>query len=435
MFNAQSQPKQQPNNSEACSDTILKANAEALKTLNFSRLEALIKCGKNSVIFLLPLGVPYSGSESDLAIYGVSLYALKQIGNEAIPLLIAALESNDETTASKAVDTLGAIDTPEAIAAVTAALQDQRETVRDRANIALSSLKARRTLPASDSEVQHNTAQQSEDVHQSAAIASGENSQDFLSYVSSLNTDPNTNALALASVSSQMIPSIIQSLQAKEARIRGFAVYALAEKGSKAAVAVPDLTALVLREADPNVRSTAVFALRVIGVVNPTVISSLIEALKDPESSVRYEAFFALGQFKSAAAPAVPAIVATIHDENWLESISASEYHWIEVLDGIGSDAVPKLTEMLQQSDLQTRRDASYALRRIAVSDKFDSAAMPILVKALQDPDEGVRINLAMALGKTISPSPYSEDEFRFFQRIDAVGLTRAVQAVLSGGR
>ena len=401
------------------------------------------------MIFLLPLGVPHSdsASESDLAIYGVSLYALKQIGNEAIPLLIAALGSNDKTTASKAVDSLGAIDTPEAIAAVTAALQDQRETVRDRANIALSRLKDRHTLsrlkdrytlPASDSEVQHDTAQQSEDVHQSTVIASGENSQDFLSYVSSLNTDPDTNALALASVSSQMIPSIIQSLQAKEARIRGFAAYALAEKGSEAAVAVPDLTALILREPDFSVcyiaayalvrmgtaasaaspalssafqaedagtRECAAYALRNVGVATPAVISNLIKVLKDPDSSVHHEALLALADLK---------------------------------------DAVPKLTEMLQQSDLQTRRDASYALRRIVELVDFDPAATPILVKALQDPDEGVRINLAMALGKTIVPIEEPDDDRPIsifsekssssdpFSSFDP--LVRAVQAVLSGG-
>jgi HEAT repeat protein len=111
------------------------------------------------------------------------------------------------------------------------------------------------------------------------------------------------------------IPDLIQALQAPNERTRGYAVYALGDRGVAAAEAVPALTALC---DDPSefVRRHLADALGQIQSQAPLAVPALTRLLSDPDGQVRFNAAYGLAKFRNAAAPALPALVDALDDDN-----------------------------------------------------------------------------------------------------------------------
>ena len=118
-------------------------------------------------------------------------------------------------------------------------------------------------------------------------------------------------------------------------------------------------------------------------------VSTLIQALQDPDAKVRQRAAYALGDIRTETA--VRGLIQALQDAD--ADVRRSVAY---ALGKIGTEtAVPALIQALQHSDAVVRRSAAYALGKIGTE-----TAVRALIQALQDPDAWVRRSVADALGK-----------------------------------
>ncbi len=129
-------------------------------------------------------------------------------------------------------------------------------------------------------------------------------------------------------------------------------------------------------------------------------IPALIEALKDPESKVRYQSLSALGNFMyNPNPPDLGAIIPTV-TELLRDADRGIRWHAALMLGKIGPRsraAIPLLTQILSDEDDTVRTYAAYALGEIGPESKV---AGPALIKLLKDQDPNVRESAAKALAK-----------------------------------
>ncbi len=165
---------------------------------------------------------------------------------------------------------------------------------------------------------------------------------------------------ALKRLGTPAVPAIREKLKANDAETRSLAAYVLGEMGAAANDAVPDLVA----------------------------------ALKDPDRQVRSSAAAALRKLGPAPRAAVPSLAAMLKNEPGGRADAAN------ALAAIGPEARPSLqtlTELLpNETDPHTR---GCILRAVAAIDPQGDTAVPVLIRALRDREEGVRTAAAKALG------------------------------------
>ena len=140
---------------------------------------------------------------------------------------------------------------------------------------------------------------------------------------------------------------------------------------------------------DANERFDGVIELEWIGPAAAPAVPALIVALKDENWGVRSPAAWALGKIGPAAAPAIPALIAALKDENRNVGVSAA---W--ALEQIGPAAIPALIAALKDKNSVLLYEAAYLLGKIG------PAAVPPLIAALKDEDRNVRYCATLALGK-----------------------------------
>ncbi len=131
-----------------------------------------------------------------------------------------------------------------------------------------------------------------------------------------------------------------------------------------------------LRDARPAVRAEAIHILGIMESANAA--PSLIEALQDPVPAVRLQAAKALGRVRSSLA--VPALLTALRtaDEQLGSQIFAA-------LVQIGRPAVPLLLDESSSNSSWIRWHSVRALTEIR-----DYRALPVLVRALHDPDRSI---------------------------------------------
>ena len=119
-------------------------------------------------------------------------------------------------------------------------------------------------------------------------------------------------------------------------------------------------------------------------------VPALIEAMQDEDWANRCNVIEVLGEVGPEAAAATPALVKTLqNDEHHLV-----RSHAAEALGKIGgTEAVPVLMSVLEKGDDSVRSDAARALGRIG-----DSRAVPALIAALDDGDESANYDIVSAL-------------------------------------
>jgi HEAT repeat protein len=238
-----------------------------------------------------------------------------------------------------------------------------------------------------------------------------------------LSADPAVEAKAFAALKDggkEAVPVLTELLAAQGATpVRWKAADLLAHGGPDAREAVPALIA-ALKDSDRYVRvvaaaslglvvpkescdeavealgrvlpeggtvaATAARAISKFGAKGAPALPALLEAMKDRDSTVRWEAGRTVGKIGAAAKSAVPALVEQMKDESPLV-----REHAAEALGDIGpeaKDAVPALIERLKDPVARVRRDAVRSLGQIG------PAAKPALEPArglLKDEDEAVR--------------------------------------------
>ncbi|MCC9607959.1 HEAT repeat domain-containing protein [Blastopirellula sp. JC732] len=159
--------------------------------------------------------------------------------------------------------------------------------------------------------------------------------------------------------------------------------------------AKPDLVIAELHKtlpgADPAILGDAIQVLASLG---PEAIPHLTAALKNPQ--LRQPVAAILGEMGAKAAPAVPALIGLIDDENPRTANAA-----ILAIGKIGpaaKEAVPRLTKALEEGEGQTPHDAALALGQIGPDAK---TAEPALTKAMtSSEDVTLRVLSAWALLK-----------------------------------
>ena len=302
--------------------------------------------------------------------------ALVKIGQDAVPALIAALQSQERHIRCSAASVIGEIGIEEKIvvsALITALKRNTDVGIdicitdafgqidRDVAKFAVSALIT--ALQDENSNIRSN-----------AAYALGQIGKEAKSAVPALITafqdqDEDYNAVLQYKGISQFL----------RRSIRSDAAYALGQIGEETNSTVSALIT-ALQDENSTVRSNTAHALGLIGQKNPeSTVPALITALQDENSDVRLSTAYALGLIGEEAKSAVPALITALQDED--------EEHYINILQDRG------VSELLSS----IRSNAAYALGLIGEEAK---SAVPALITALQDEDEDVRLSAAIAIVK-----------------------------------
>lgn len=188
------------------------------------------------------------------------------------------------------------------------------------------------------------------------------------------------------------VPHLIESLKDSDWRKRYQTIAQLKKIGPAAKPAVAELLMLAKQGAH---RSAAAAALIEIdpGAAS-TIVPSYIEALKNSDARVRYEAAMVLAELGPAAKPAVAALVQAAKEENTL-----------------------------------VRRWAVTALGRIGIP---ASQILPTLIAALEDPDTSVRQDALNAFNGGMPWSALKQAEPALRRLHDNPGLRVYVNPILS---
>ncbi|WP_377477339.1 MAG: HEAT repeat domain-containing protein [Microcoleus anatoxicus] len=321
-----------------------------------------------------------------------------------IASLIEKLKSNDEREIDAAIEKLVKIGEP-AIPALIEALRDKNLVVRQSAAQVLQRF-GTSAIPAlvkasKDSDVRVR--------RRAAALLNN------MTYGSSL----------VSSEAKNVMPQLISLLKDSDPDVRSSVAPFLGRISQETKTVIPQLIPL-LKDSDAGVRSSVAEALT-IGEETETVMPQLIPLLKDSDAGVRSRAASALGKIGAAAKSAVPQLVSLLKDSDaGVRSSAASALGKIgaeaknvvpqllpllkdsdanvrssasESLGNIGAEAknvVPQLLPLLKDSDPDVRRSAVSVLESMGAEAK---TALPQLVPLLKDSDANVRSNAASVLG------------------------------------
>ena len=249
------------------------------------------------------------------------------------------------------------------------------------------------------------------------------------------------------------------------------AAYNLGQIGSNARSAIPALAA-ALDSPNPDVRFVVAKALGKIG--SEAAVPALVQALQDKDENVRMAAAIALDNMGPESQAALPVLQKTFRDGNWFvrshaaaafvrlaardkamlpvlmkaaenplqerDVFTPAEKEFqrrrqeeipavvaIDALAEIGPDVVPLLIESLKQqvSDFYDHPNATFALITVG-SKNGNESVVDQIIQLLQNPEERLRHNAALALGlmglKTAIPAlvnpPLTEEKLEALGQI-----------------
>jgi HEAT repeat protein/beta-lactamase regulating signal transducer with metallopeptidase domain len=270
--------------------------------------------------------------------------ALQAIG----PAVEGALQSRDKRKPSD----------PRTIAALTAALKDTDNEVREAALHALVQLRD----PSVFQPLVQALADASADLREQAAFGLGQLGdrravEPLIALLKDQNGDVREQvAFALGQIRDKAaIAALTGAVADVDADVREQVVFALGQLGDVAAL---EGLSAALRDAMPNVREQAAFALGQIH--DSKSVQPLISALKDSNADVREQAAFALGQIRDPAA--VEALVIALKDSN-ADVREQAAFALGQLRD---PRAIDGLTAALKDPSADVRRQAAFALGQIA---------------------------------------------------------------------
>jgi HEAT repeats len=179
---------------------------------------------------------------------------------------------------------------------------------------------------------------------------------------------------------------------------RHLAAQAFRAFGPMAAPATPTLMN-ALADPDPSVRESAAQALGGIGPQASPAIPGLTKLLGDGSHAVRREVIYALGAIGPGAVPSLLAIIREGNSPIQHDALAALS----DVLDNVfgqstgidTTDVVPVLVEKLNDQDARIRQRACGLLGHCGAKARD---AVPALQKAAEDQDKGVRGAATLAL-------------------------------------
>ncbi len=346
--------------------------------------------------------------------------AFARIGRRTVPYLIRALSSPQVNMRAGAVEALGKIADPAAMADLTRLLSDTERPwlfdlcVGDLAAKALESIGTREALQI----VLQWRAENAPDPRTQALSQAPVLSEDLAAPAESAAEDdapsaPEAGASAPATATvlpgeltpprgmpedpgnRQIVLEVLDNLRHPEWEVRQAAARTLREY-AKALKGADDPTILgrlqdALEDPSWEVRWAVVEALA--WIANPVTVPAIARRLEDKNWIVRVAAIRALTEIRDISA--APAVIGALKDRKGLVREAAAE-----ALGELGVPAaVNPLIELLQDSETLVRLAAIYALGRLRAR-----AAVRQVMTALRDEDANIRLAAAVALGKIGDP-------------------------------
>jgi HEAT repeat protein len=189
------------------------------------------------------------------------------------------------------------------------------------------------------------------------------------------------------------VPALLRTLQADDVWLRFEAASALPriDPDVGAAAAVPVLAGLLDPRLEVSFRSKVVAVLGRLGPRARGAVPQLTLALEDERCSIRDAAAEALGNIGPDAVAAVPALAVLLRDEDSGVCLDAARALWRI---NRGREAVAFLVCACEEKP-ERRWQAIEALGEIGPE---GGRAVPVLRRALQDPDEPQRVAIALVL-------------------------------------
>jgi len=229
-----------------------------------------------------------------------------------------------------------------------------------------------------------------------------------------------TVAIYAAAASAADVAQLKAALQSGTPAEQHSAADALADLGSPARGAVPELET-ALKSGDAELRWRAARALGVIG--DPQAVAALRTAASDGEVVVRGQAIFALGRLKASDAESLKAVVAHLSDDD--AQVRRAAIRAVRMIGPPPQTTIPLVVKLLSDSDptvaaralssisdggvevipalsaaLEQREARYWACLALGEMGPQAQAAVPALIKALDDDRPEVRLQAAIALGE-----------------------------------
>ena len=329
---------------------------------------------------------------------------LASFGDAALPGVVNLLELEDVEMRSSAVRILQRQvqrqESPQAIKALLTALQDENESVRWLAALALvpteSATEAMPVLIARLEQINPDSREFGEVATEIEQIGSG-----AIPFLLPLFDRDNPRLRSrtieiLRTIGPTAIPEIANALEDADPIAQIEAATTLAQFDPEWKSTAFDLLRAHFDAPDLEVRRWALLGAGRIGTAAAPLVSHLIEALADEELIVRQSATYALGEIGVAATPAIPHLIEILQRE----TDSRSRHNIVFSLFKIGSQtpeelkpAIPALIETL--ADPNVRHITIPALGAIS-----DAAAVPPLIELLEDEEPHFRGLAIEALGR-----------------------------------
>jgi HEAT repeat protein len=177
----------------------------------------------------------------------------------------------------------------------------------------------------------------------------------------------------------KVVPRLAATSGSPDPKVREFSLAILKMLGPEAVEAIEPLKALARDTKDSAVRLETEAVVRSV---------SVIEGLKAKDPSERAEAAVGLGSLGWRAAPALPALIETLHDPDARVRLAAAT-----AFRALGTNASSALSALM--AALPKEADAPTRAGLIQALDAIDPAARPVLeahLSAFHDPDSKVRI-------------------------------------------
>lgn len=307
-----------------------------------------------------------------------------------VPALIEALDDANAAVRLAAVNSLGTLGDPRAIAALGKVLEEDSDTrVRRAAADALGEIDDPRAVPhLLDALKTEKVADVREKIVQSLAQIGDASAVPGIAAAANDASAATRRAVAeaLGELETQSaVPTLVGMARDQDVDVRHAVAEALGRLESAAGL---DALAGLARDADADVRASAIESLG--RLEDPRTLSAFVTALADVSADVRSKAaegFHRVPELHKAPAALLAALGDVDHDVR--KNVA-------EALGSIGDEAaVPVLNKALADSNADVRRAVAEALAEIGGPD-----AITALMGLLKDPDPQIRKIVAEALGR-----------------------------------
>ncbi len=190
------------------------------------------------------------------------------------------------------------------------------------------------------------------------------------------------------------VPALVNYLKTEDLGLRRICAKDIVEAGFQSKEMIPQMMEL-LKDNDKELRSMAFDGLEKVGPPAPGMLPKMAQLLGDGDHFVRYWATVEIGRMGSSAAPAVPALLWSLkQDQDEARDIAMSDFSSgsnpaneeagynlaramqeadsqgvykgaVQAMIKIGPKAIPGLSEGLKDSNRAVRQGAEYALKSI----------------------------------------------------------------------